>query len=110
MLNAESAPRRMAAPSPTRESGRSRRWPRRGDGDSGDRRPWRVEGERPERAPSGTGDKPRRSQPSFWAVLAAMFLVNWLLSAWLLAPASRTEVCYTLFCDQVEAGKVAEIT
>ncbi len=110
MPNAESAPRRMTAPSPTRESGRSTRWPRRGDGDSGDRRPWRVEGERSERAPSGTGDTPRRSQPSFWAVLAAMFLVNWLLSAWLLAPASRTEVSYTFFRDQVEAGKVAEIT
>jgi len=39
-----------------------------------------------------------------------MFAVNWLLSAWLLAPASRTEISYTFFRDQVEAGKVAEIT
>ena len=39
-----------------------------------------------------------------------MFLANWLISAWLLAPAARTEVSYTFFRDQVEAGKVAEIT
>jgi cell division protease FtsH len=39
-----------------------------------------------------------------------MFLVNWFLSAWLLAEPSRTEIPYTFFRDQVEAGKVAEIT
>jgi cell division protease FtsH len=39
-----------------------------------------------------------------------MFLVNWFLSAWLLAEPSRTEIPYTFFRDQVEAGRVAEIT
>ena len=39
-----------------------------------------------------------------------MFLVNWLVSAWLMAAPPRTEVPYTFFRDQVEAGKVAEIT
>jgi len=36
--------------------------------------------------------------------------VNWLLSSWFLAPAARTDISYTFFRDQVEAGKVAEIT
>jgi cell division protease FtsH len=42
--------------------------------------------------------------------VAALFLVNWIVSAWLLAESPRTEVPYTFFRDQVEAGKVAEIT
>ena len=36
--------------------------------------------------------------------------MNWLLSSWFLAPAARTDISYTFFRDQVEAGKVAEIT
>ena len=39
-----------------------------------------------------------------------MFVVNWFVSAWLLAEPARMEVPYTFFRDQVEAGKVAEIT
>ncbi|MDQ4129683.1 MAG: AAA family ATPase, partial [Actinomycetota bacterium] len=39
-----------------------------------------------------------------------MLLLNWLISAWLLSEPARTEVPYTFFRDQVQAGKVAEIT
>ena len=39
-----------------------------------------------------------------------MFLVNWLVSAWLMEAPPRTEVPYPFFGDQVEAGKVDEIT
>ena len=44
------------------------------------------------------------------ALLAILFLVNWLVSSWMLAPEARTEIPYTFFREQVQAGKVAEIT
>ncbi|HVL05827.1 MAG TPA: ATP-dependent zinc metalloprotease FtsH [Acidimicrobiales bacterium] len=87
--------------------------PRRRDGrggDFGERLPWRVEGQRSGPPDTPPGGRPTRPQPSFWALLAVLFLVNWLLSSWFLAPAARTDISYTFFRDQVEAGKVAEIT
>jgi cell division protease FtsH len=39
-----------------------------------------------------------------------MFIVNWLVSSWLVAPEARTQLSYTFFREQVEAGTVAEIT
>ncbi len=78
--------------------------------DPADRAPWRVEGERPAPPAPGSNQGRARRQPSFWALLAILFVVNWLVSSWMLAPAARTEVPYTFFRDQVEAGKVAEIT
>ena len=81
------------------------------DDGAGDRQPWKVEGERSAPAPPPRSTKgPARRQPSFWALLAVLFLVNWLVSSWLLAPTARTDVTYTFFRDQVEAGRVAEIT
>ena len=93
----------MPASEDTRDNG--------ADGSAG-RRPWRVEGERggPPPTPGPTGGRAARRQPSFWALLAGLFLVNWLVSSWFLAPAARTDVSYTFFRDQVEAGKVAEVT
>ncbi|HEX2192267.1 MAG TPA: ATP-dependent zinc metalloprotease FtsH [Acidimicrobiales bacterium] len=69
-----------------------------------------MEGERPASPRQGAAEAGRPRQPSFWVLLAVMFLLNWLVSAWLLAEPSRTEVPYTFFRQQVEAGKVAEIT
>ena len=84
---------------------------RGGETGAGERPPWKVEGERsPPPVPPVPTKGPARRQPSFWALLAILFLVNWLVSAWFLAPADRTDVTYTFFRDQVEAGKVAEIT
>src|SRR5437588_3612167 len=74
-------------------------------------RPWRVEGGRsaPPKADGAPGaGRPRR--PSFWVLIAVFFLVNWLLSSWLMAAPARTEVPYTFFRQQVDANKVAEIT
>src|SRR3712207_7218418 len=46
---------------------------------SKDRPPWRVEGERPGSPQSGPA-KPGRRRPSFWVLVAGMFLGNWFLS------------------------------
>lgn len=62
------------------------RRPRAGPGGSRESAPVLRSGWRPDRA---------RRRPSFWAVLAFMFLLNWLLSAWFLEPAARTQVSYT---------------
>ena len=43
-------------------------------------------------------------------LFAVLFVVNWLVSSALLAPPDRTEIPYTLFRAQVEAGNVPEIT
>ena len=61
------------------------------DGPAG-RRPWRVEGERagPPPAPGPSGGRSARRQPSFWALLAGLFLLNWLVSSWFLAPGGDT--------------------
>src|SRR5215218_5753766 len=75
--------------------------------EGGDRVPWRVEGARRE------GDKaqrPRLFGPRFWMVLLGLLVLNWVLSMLLVRPPERTEVPYTLFRAQVEAGNVASVT
>jgi cell division protease FtsH len=51
-----------------------------------------------------------RPRPSFWTLLAVIFVVNWILSSLFLQPADRAEIPYTFFRAQVEAGNVSEIT
>jgi cell division protease FtsH len=75
--------------------------------EGGDRVPWRVEGARRE------GDKaqrPRLFGPRFWMLLLGLLVLNWLLSALLVRPPERTEVPYTQFRAQVEAGNVSSVT
>ena len=43
-------------------------------------------------------------------VLLGLLVLNWVLSALLVRPPERTEVPYTLFRAQVEAGNVASVT
>jgi cell division protease FtsH len=75
---------------------------------AGDRVPWRVEGARRD---SGQGpQRPRLFGPRFWMFLLALLVLNWVLSALLVRPPERTEVPYTLFRTQVEAGNVASVT
>jgi cell division protease FtsH len=77
--------------------------------EGGDRVPWRVEGARRgggQTPPQG----PRLFGPRFWMVLLGLLVLNWLLSALLVRPPERTEVPYTLFRAQVEAGNVASVT
>jgi cell division protease FtsH len=79
-----------------------------------DDRPWRVEGARPGgRDAGGAGQAPpgpRLFGPRFWVWLLALLLLNWVLSALLVRPPERTEVPYTLFRAQVEAGNVGSVT
>jgi cell division protease FtsH len=79
-----------------------------------DDRPWRVEGARPGgRDAGGAGQAPQGPRlfgPRFWVWLLALLLLNWVLSALLVRPPERTEVPYTLFRAQVEAGNVGSVT
>ena len=78
-------------------------------------RPWRVEGWRPEE-PSDHGDDQERQPPKrlfppwlIWALLFAL-VFNWALSSMLSGPVQQTDVSYSFFYEQVEAGNVAEVT
>jgi cell division protease FtsH len=76
--------------------------------EGGGRVPWRVEGARRD---GGQGpQRPRLFGPRFWALLLGLLVLNWLLSALLVRPPERTEVPYTLFRAQVEAGNVSSVT
>jgi cell division protease FtsH len=86
--------------------------PERTPPEGADRVPWRVEGARP----GGRGDqaqgpqRPRLFGPRFWLTLLGLLLLNWVLSALLVRPPERTEVPYTFFRAQVEAGNVTSVT
>ena len=83
--------------------------PDRAPAERADRVPWRVEGAR--RSGGDTGpERPRLFGPRFWMVLLGLLVLNWVLSALLVRPPERTEVPYTLFRAQVEAGNVASVT
>ena len=53
--------------------------------------------------------RPRLFGPRFWLLLLGLLVLNWVLSA-LVRPPERTEVPYTLFRAQVEAGNVTSVT
>jgi cell division protease FtsH len=83
--------------------------PDRAPAERADRVPWRVEGAR--RSGGDTGpERPRLFGPRFWMVLLGLLVLNWVLSMLLVRPPERTEVPYTLFRAQVEAGNVASVT
>jgi cell division protease FtsH len=65
-----------------------------------------VEGERPH----PDGDDRRRPRPRFWVTLGVLFVLNWLVTSLLLAPPARTELPYTVFREQAEAGNVVEVS
>jgi cell division protease FtsH len=76
--------------------------------EGGDRVPWRVEGARRD---GGQGaQRPRLFGPRFWLLLLGLLVLNWVLSALLVRPPERTEVPYTLFRAQVEAGNITSVT
>ena len=93
-----------------RTNARSGERPDRGAPTEGvDRVPWRVEGGR--RSGGDTGpERPRLFGPRFWMVLLGLLVLNWVLSMLLVRPPERTEVPYTQFRAQVEAGNVASVT
>ncbi len=57
---------------------------------------------------TGAGQSPRR--PGFWWLLVALLVVNWSIMSVAMAPPPRTEVSYTFFADQVDAGNVAAVS
>jgi cell division protease FtsH len=87
----------------------SERPDRAAPGEGGGRVPWRVEGAR--QGGGGQGpERPRLFGPRFWLMLLGLLVLNWVLSALLVRPPERTEVPYTFFRGQVEAGNVASVT
>src|SRR5215211_6996672 len=83
--------------------------PGRAPAEGVDRVPWRVEGAR--RSGGGTDpERPKLFGPRFWMLLLGLLVLNWVLSMLLVRPPERTEVPYTLFRAQVEAGNVASVT
>ena len=76
--------------------------------DQRDTVPWRVEGAR--RDDSKVPQRPRLFGPRFWVWLLGLLVLNWVLSALLVRPPERTEVPYTFFRTQVEAGNVTSVT
>jgi cell division protease FtsH len=73
-----------------------------------DRVPWRVEGARRDGGQTPP-QRPRLFGPRFWVFLLGLLVLNWVLSMLLVRPPERTEVPYTLFRTQVEAGNVASV-
>jgi cell division protease FtsH len=95
-----------SAPEPNKQVGPDQR----SDG-TGERPPWRVENPRPPKSRLGRiTDQRGRPRPSFWKLLVALLLVNWIASSIMLREESRADIPYTVFRAQVEAGNVSEIT
>src|SRR4029450_778112 len=64
----------------------------------------------PRREGGEGSQRPRLFGPRFWMLLLGLLVLNWVLSALLVRSPERTEVPYTLFRAQVEAGNVASVT
>ncbi|MGY1810596.1 ATP-dependent zinc metalloprotease FtsH [Blastococcus sp. SYSU D00669] len=81
----------------------------RGDGADEPRRgaPWRVEG-MPDDADRPAGQQPRRV--GVWWLLVAALVVNWVLASLVMGPPARTDVSYTFFTEQLDAGNVETVT
>jgi cell division protease FtsH len=93
-----------------RASARNPERPDRGTpSEAAGRVPWRVEGARRDGGQTPS-QRPRLFGPRFWMFLLGLLVLNWVLSALLVRPPERTEVPYTLFRAQVEAGNVASVT
>ena len=72
--------------------------------------PWRVEGDRGSPATSSGRPSQQMRRPSFWWVLLVVLVLNWVISAVFLRSSPPTEVPYSFFRAQVQAGNVSEVT
>ncbi len=80
---------------------------RTGDG-PGRPGPWRVEG-MPDDPSSRTPDqRPRRG--AFWWLVIGVLAINWVVTSVVMGPPSRSDVSYTFFTDQLDAGNVETVT
>jgi cell division protease FtsH len=82
--------------------GRSRQEPDRPN-------PWRVEGMPDDPSSRTSRHRPRRSG-GFWWLATAFLVINWIVMSVALAPPSRTDVSYTFFTQQLDAGNVQTVT
>ena len=86
-----------------------RRPPERAPADGGPG--WKVEG-----APATGAKPPQRGRwwlpggRNFWWILLALLALNWFIVSLIPDRASRLDVPYSLFREQVEAGNVTEVT
>jgi cell division protease FtsH len=69
--------------------------------------PWRVEG-MPKDSSRTPNQRPR--QGGFWWWLIAILVINWIFMSFALGPPSRTNVSYTFFSEQLNAGNVQTVT
>jgi cell division protease FtsH len=69
--------------------------------------PWRVEGAQ-DGPPRGAGEKRRLG--GFWWIVALLLLLNWLVTSTAMEPPARSEISYSFFTEQVEAGNVESVT
>ena len=58
---------------------------------------------------SHTPNEPRRGSGLWWWLLAIL-LINWIIMSIALAPPSRTNVSYTFFSQQLDAGNLQTVT
>lgn len=69
---------------------------------------WRVEGVDDDAPENGRWFQPMRRR-TFWLLVGALLLVNWVIATSILRDPPPQHVPYTLFVDQVEAGNVVEV-
>jgi cell division protease FtsH len=99
---------RSAADTGVRPPGFWRRLRGRDGNESRRPEPWRVEG-MPDDA-SSRSPKQRPRGAGFWWLLTAALVINWILASIVMGPPSRTDVSYTFFTDQLDAGNVETVT
>jgi cell division protease FtsH len=70
--------------------------------------PWRVEG-MPDDSSAGSSKRPRGSG-GFWWLVVGLFAINWIIMSVATGPPPRTDVSYTFFTAQLDAGNVQTVT
>jgi cell division protease FtsH len=62
----------------------------------------------PDESSGTSSQRPRRG--GFWWLVIAVLVINWIVMSVALAPPTRTNVSYTFFTDQLNAGNVQTVT
>ena len=70
--------------------------------------PWRVEGMPDDPSPRTPEQRPRRG--GFWWLVIGFLAINWIVMSVVMGPPSRSDVSYTFFTDQLDAGNVETVT
>jgi cell division protease FtsH len=70
--------------------------------------PWRVEGMPDDPSSRTPEQRPRRG--GFWWLVIGFLAINWIVMSVVMGPPSRSDVSYTFFTDQLDAGNVETVT